>query len=146
MPGDGEKGKESFCPLLWISNGGQMTSDLKRLRLQFDYEGVDNRYHRGYCTTPSDCAGCIHMREEMAKHDSKKVFWLCPDCVSPVLKNHRAAGVPFVLPGYFTEGQCQNPSCPRPAPTGIGGHPMKDEEGNDLPPGWSRFLQLFIQG
>jgi len=146
VPGDGEGGKEAFCLLLWKYNGGVVTPALGILRHSFDQEGLLPKYVRGYCTRPGDCFSCPTMQEEIAKHVPGKALWVCSDCVDVLLESSRSAGLPFHLPGYYTEGQCQNPGCPRPTALDSSGRVMKDDEGNDLPSGWSRFLQLFIQG
>ena len=146
MPGDGEGGKEAFCLLLWRRNGGVVTPELKINKQAFDQEGVLQRYIRGYCTRPWDCFSCPDMQDELKQYEPGKAVWLCSDCADLAISQVRSAGLPHRLPGYFTEGQCQNTACPRPAIVTADGSIMKDDQGNDLPPGWSPFLQLFIQG
>jgi len=145
MPGDGEGGKEAFCLLLWQYNGGVVTSELRILHRAFDQEGFLPKYVRGYCTRPGDCFSCPTMQEELAKHPPGKALWLCSECVDSMLDRVHTEGKAYHLPGHYTEGRCQNSECPRPAIIGVDGCAMKDDAGGDLPPGWSRFLQLFIQ-
>ena len=145
MPGDGEGGKEAFCLLLWQYNGGAITPELRILRYALDQEGLIQKYVRGYCTRPMDCFSCPTMREELAKHAPGKTLWVCSDCAAALIEVARSSDLPYHLPGYYSEGQCQNPECPRPVAVGIDGRVMKDDEGRDQPPGWSRFLQLFVR-
>jgi hypothetical protein len=58
-----------------------------------------------------------------------------------VIKLAKAKGIPFNVPGHFTEGQCQWEGCTRPPRTEY------DEEFEQLverPGRYSRLLQLFI--
>ena len=131
---DGEGGKEAFCLLLWKSTGGGVTPDLKILR-SFDQEGTDERFARGYCTRPWDCFTCPTMQDELAQHVPGTALWLCQTCVTDMVKAAEAAELAFSLPGHYCEGQCQRTACDRPSFT--------DDEGTH-PPGFSRFLQLYI--
>lgn len=132
MPGDGEGNKESFCLLLWRSNGGRVTDDLRIARQGFNLEGEIPQYSRGYCTKPYDCYSCDILQEEIHKHPPGSVIWLCIDCVKQETQRCKEAERPFHLPGFYTEGHCQSPECERPAgPEGL----IR----------YSRFLQLFIR-
>lgn len=75
------------------------------------------------------------MQREIACYPTGYAFWVCPACVTVLAKEAKAIGQPFHLPGHFTEGQCQYAGCTRPERT---------EGGEELPPRFSRFLQLII--
>lgn len=123
-----EGAKEAFCLLLWAENGGKVD---RKGRPLFGASGPT----RGHCTTPYDCYGCTLMQREIARHPTGYAFWVCPACVTVLAKEAKAIGQPFHLPGHFTEGQCQYAGCTRPERT---------EGGEELPPRFSRFLQLII--
>jgi hypothetical protein len=90
---------------------------------------------RGMCSDPYDCFSCNVMQAELARHPPGQVIWVCPDCIKVAVTKSKDGGLPYLLPGHYSEGQCQLRTCSRPART---------EEGVELPPGYSRFLQLFI--
>ncbi len=121
-----EGGKEAFCLLLWLANGGQLTSQGR----------LDPRTRaRGLCADPFDCFQCNLMQAEIARHPTGHAIWVCPGCVSDAIKEAKKRGAPFSLPGHFTEGICQFRGCARPSSI---------EAGVELPAGHSKFLQLFI--
>lgn len=120
--------KEAFCLLLWSANGGRVNQLGKPV---FDKSGQV----RGSCSTPYDCFGCALMQQELSRHPPGYAFWVCPACVSVIVKQAKAGGASFHLPGHFTEGQCQYEYCDRPA---------RVEGEEQLPPRFSRFLQLII--
>jgi hypothetical protein len=120
--------KEAFCLLLWAENGGKVDT---RGRPAFNASGQT----RGNCTTPYDCYGCALMQRELARHPVGYAFWVCPACVSVLAKDAKTREVSFHLPGHFTEGQCQYEGCTRPE---------RVEGDEQLPPRFSRFLQLII--
>jgi hypothetical protein len=123
-----EGGKEAFCLLLWIANGGRVDSKGRPL---FGSSG----HARGNCATPYDCYGCELMQRELSQHAVGYAFWVCPECASVLVKDAKNRGVSFRLPGHFTEGQCQHVGCTRPE---------RAEGEVVLPPRFSRFLQLII--
>ena len=133
---DGDNLKFSFCLLLWRYNGGQVTPDLKQLSRAFDLSGEPLvKYVRGYCTRAYDCFTCETMQEEIASHPQGEAIWVCPSCVGPAVKAAKAAGVPYHLPGHYTEGQCQYKHCDRP--------PYMDN-GVERPAGYSPYLQILF--
>lgn len=96
---------QAFCPLLWRANGGA-----------FDNKGVPLKGEdpvRGYCTRPYDCADCEHMQQELSFHPPDQVWWICPRCVAQLKSRRNQRGRHLLLPGYYTEGCCQNPLCKR---------------------------------
>lgn len=105
-----EGAKESFCLLLWVANGGRLNA---KGRPQFKKaESI-----RGYCSSPSDCSGCVLMQKEIAQYPIGRAFWVCPDCLTTLIKDAKARNLSFRLPGHYTEGQCQHAGCSRPAYT-----------------------------
>ncbi len=106
-----EVNDEAFCLLLWQRNGGKV-SPTGRVYLDTDQEFV-----RGRCTNPADCFQCGVMQEALAKITAQGIhhIWVCPNCASVVSKEVKEGAVSAKLPGYFTEGYCQRPSCERAA-------------------------------
>lgn len=127
-----EGAKEAFCLLLWRATGGTFDSRMRPLIEQGD--GYVH-YPRGYCTRPYDCFECVLMQQELSMHPDDEKMWVCPTCVSEVVKLARIAGARCDLVGHYTEGFCQFPSCTRPAVV-IGEL--------EQPERFSRFLQLII--
>lgn len=68
---------------------------------------------RGACTRAYDCDTCSLMQEELAKLPVNDSWWICPDCTSRVKSRSRGRGAHLTLPGFYTEGYCQNPNCQR---------------------------------
>ena len=102
-------GKESFCPILWQANGGQITEDGRPALEQ-------GELIRGYCTKPYDCFECSLMQNALANLPSMGVtaIWVCPACAGDAIKSAKSKNLEVSLPGYFTEGYCQRVDCQRP--------------------------------
>lgn len=103
---DGEGVQLAFCPLLWRANGGRTDEKGKPV-----FGGGEMT--RGVCTRAYDCDSCGHMQEELSHHPPGTVWWVCPACTSRLKKRSRGIGDHLHLPGFYTEGECQNPSCHR---------------------------------
>jgi hypothetical protein len=95
--------KEAFCPLLMQVSGA------------------------GYCDKPFDCASCEVMRYALSGYPEEDKHWICPTCIDEISRSR----IPVHVPGYYTEGYCQNPACSR---EGMG----------DRPPRYSILLQLVL--
>ena len=120
--------KEVFCLLYWGANGGQVDSSGKPIFQPGNRVG-------GLCPEPEDCRQCSLMQRELAFHNPQHVLWVCPDCIGTVIKEAKRRGISFRVPGHYTEGSCEYVHCERPPRT---------EDGEELGPGYSRMLQLFI--
>jgi hypothetical protein len=127
MP-EGEGQGEAFCLLLWAANGGNIDGRGRPTRER-------DQYSRGNCTRPHDCYTCPLLQNELALHPPEEVFWACPQCIAEIAKEAKKQKMSLRLPGYYTEGQCQYKGCTRPA---------RVEDGVELPPGFSRFLQVVL--
>ncbi len=98
----------SFCPLLWRATGGA-----------FDSEGHpavprDNDGNLiGNCDEAFECDACEIMQHELAMHPPGTVWWCCTNCVSNLKSRTTGRGLHLLLPGFYSEGYCQNPTCPR---------------------------------
>jgi hypothetical protein len=103
---------EAFCLLLWNASN----------------------HSQGKCSRPYDCRDCPLMQMEISMHAGQAI-WVCPSCVSIVVKKAKKKGSSYILPGHYTEGVCQYKKCTRP--------PRKEGD-VELPAGYSRLLQLFI--
>lgn len=67
---------------------------------------LQNREDRLWCERAYDCFQCQYLKDWLEQEFSGKcTLWLCPDCASDLTK--------ATLLGYYTEGDCQNPECPR---------------------------------
>lgn len=123
-----EGAKEAFCLLLFISNGGRVDDKGRPVFAR----GVAAR---GLCAEPVDCYQCSLMQQEIARHPPGHAFWVCPACLTQVVKKAKKDGVPHHVTGHYTEGHCQYVGCERPP---------RQEGNEELARGYSRFLQLFI--
>jgi len=102
---------DAFCPILHSHNGGAVS--------------------RGYCTRAYDCYDCLDFQQEI-EAVTEPVHWLCIDCVSHHFKQAKEEGRKLNIAGFYGEGYCQGPTCPR---TGIP---------NIVEPRYSALLQVVI--
>lgn len=75
------------------------------------------------------------MQNELSFYNPSHVLWVCPDCITDVVRDAKRRGIEYRIPGHYTEGQCEYSGCTRPPRT---------EGDEELGPGYSRLLQLFI--
>lgn len=125
--------KDAFCLLLWVAQGGPVIDGQPSFSA--------NRTASGRCDDPCDCYRCPLMQQELAQHPAGMTHWVCPACLSDVLRRAKEKGVSVNLAGHYTEGQCQYVGCTRPPRTEF------DEQLEvivERPRGFSRFLQLVI--
>lgn len=109
---DGDGIKQAFCPLKWRASGGAF-DPRGRPVLPMLSQLSEDAVIVGYCTRAYDCYTCEFMQQELSYHSPSLLHWVCPACV-PKLKSRRdGLGSHLSLPGYYTEGECQNPGCTR---------------------------------
>jgi len=106
------------------------------------------------CSKPWDCFDCPLMQQELSNHAPNELMWVCPSCITEVIKIAKSKGIPFHVPGHYTEGQCQYEGCTRPQRTEYGDDdpkflvdpllPWANEDLVERPAGYSKLLQLFI--
>lgn len=65
------------------------------------------------CTATFDCDQCELLQAELVYHAPETVWWCCPSCISQLKSRTKGRGVHLHLPGFYTEGRCQNPNCGR---------------------------------
>ena len=131
MDTDGKEEVKEFCTLLFIDHGGRVD----------DRGRPVSSTSVGYCADPGDCYSCQLMQKELAQHPPGTARWICPACIGEVIKLSKEKGIPFNVPGHFTEGQCQWKGCSRPPRTE---YDEGFEQLVERPAGYSRLLQLFI--
>ncbi len=145
IPGD------AFCLLLFLHNGGVVDQKGKPILQACPYcqgsgrqtveddcsqcagTGHDNRRVRGYCGQAGDCASCPELQMEIAHYHPSLIHWFCTDCVSKAVALAKLASVKLTISGYYNEGLCQGPYCPR-----------EGSEQLQLPARYSPLLQLLI--
>lgn len=65
-----------------------------------------SREDRLWCEKPHDCFQCEYLQDWIEQSFPKdSTIWLCPDCAKD--------RTDVTLLGFYTEGECQNPSCIR---------------------------------
>lgn len=116
--------KEAFCQLLLQYRQGQYSMGMTV---------------SGYCDEPTDCHRCFLLKHEISLHPPGFTNWVCPACLTEVVKKMKQKNMYVKLTGHYSEGQCQYIGCRRIA---------REEPGESgviqLPKGYSRFLQLII--
>jgi predicted nucleic acid-binding Zn ribbon protein len=109
---DGDGIKQAFCLLKWRASGGAFDAEGRPV-LPTDLPDDEDRVIVGYCTRAYDCYSCEFMQQELAHHPADRVTWACPTCVARLKSRPNNRGLHLTLAGYYTEGQCQAPSCIR---------------------------------
>ena len=109
---DGDGVKQAFCLLKWRASGGAFDSVGRPVLPKPDPNG-EEVVIVGYCTRAYDCYDCEFMQHELSFHPPHLVAWVCPPCVSKLKSRRDEKGSHLQAPGYYTEGQCQNPTCTR---------------------------------
>ena len=159
--------KLGFCTLLWRTNGGQVDSKGRPLNpnqqgqlvviteqdmIEDDSPAADDgthvghKYARGQCEADYDCSQCSLMQKELSFYPPDEVNWACPACLPDIFKMAKTAGTKIIVPGHYAEGVCTLRSCTRPSrPEEAEGLPgVSTGQIAQLPPGFSRFLQLVL--
>lgn len=138
-------GKEAFCLLLWIHQGGQVDARGRRVASQ-------EVAASGYCDEPTDCYRCPLMQLEISRHPPGHANWVCPACLTEVSKKAKSQEKSIFMTQHYSEGQCQYVGCTRPPrleyrdadPFSDGDKPWTEEDLIERPRGYSRLLQLVI--